>query len=107
MVLQPRRLTRYVNCILVATAALTILGVAACSSKESPTPTTDIVMPDLVGKYWTDAEPQLRSLGWTGFLIKGPDIPVGPEERNRVMTQQPPPGDRIKRDGEITLQFGL
>ena len=23
-------------------------------------------MPDLTGKFWVDAEPRLRALGWTG-----------------------------------------
>src|SRR5699024_10561803 len=35
------------------------------------------VMPDLSGLFWTDAEPQLRALGWTGMLIKGPDVDAG------------------------------
>ncbi len=81
--------------------------VAACSSKESPSPSTDLVLPDLVGKYWYDAEPQLRNLGWTGFLNKGPNILKGPEDRNRIITQRPPSGERIQPDDEITLQFGL
>lgn len=29
------------------------------------------VMPDLSGMFWTDAEPRLRALGWTGSLDKG------------------------------------
>lgn len=32
-------------------------------------------MPNLVGQFWTDAEPTLRALGWTGVLNKGPDVP--------------------------------
>jgi beta-lactam-binding protein with PASTA domain len=97
--------------ILVAlTVVLAVVGVMACSSKdshkESSRPPTDIVMPDLVGMYWMEAEPQLRERGWRGVLVKAPDVPAGPQDRNRVMTQEPPPGEHINRDGQITVQFG-
>ena len=46
------------------------------------------VMPDLAGQFWVDAEPNLRVLGWTGVLIKGPDVTnAGDQNRNRVMSQ--------------------
>ncbi len=64
------------------------------------------VMPDLSGMFWTDAEPQLRALGWTGVLIKGADVPGTDTQRNRVVYQSPAPGTDINRDGNITLKFG-
>jgi beta-lactam-binding protein with PASTA domain len=85
--------------------ALTVIGIVACSSKETTAP-AEVIMPDLVGKYWFDAEPQLRSAGWTGFLIKGPDMPAGPQNRNRVVKQDPAAGERLKPDSAITLRFG-
>lgn len=63
-------------------------------------------MPSVVGKYWTDVEPQLRSTGWTGVLVKAPDVPVAAQDRNRIMVQTPTPGERLTTDTTITLQFG-
>jgi beta-lactam-binding protein with PASTA domain len=92
------------------TAVLIIFSVVACSSDKRSTPTTlappNIVMPNIVGMYWMDAEPKLRSLGWTGAIVKGPDMPAGPGDRNRVLFQSPSPGERVNPHGEITLRFG-
>ena len=64
------------------------------------------VMPDLTGQFWTDAEPRLRALGWTGVLDKGPDVDAGGPMHNKVVYQNPPAGSGINRDGTITLKFG-
>lgn len=64
------------------------------------------VMPDLSGMFWTDAEPRLRALGWTGVLDKGPDVDAGGAQSHRVVYQSPPAGTGVKRDGVITLKFG-
>jgi beta-lactam-binding protein with PASTA domain len=91
-------------------AVLTVFGLVACSSDGRSTPTSpvppNIVMPDIVGMYWPNAEPKLRSLGWIGFLVKGPDMPATPGDRNRVLFQSPSPGERVNRDGAITVRFG-
>jgi beta-lactam-binding protein with PASTA domain/predicted Ser/Thr protein kinase len=63
-------------------------------------------MPDLTGLFWTDAEPQLRALGWTGVLVKGADVPAGDAARNRVVSQSPAAGQGVNNDGNITLKFG-
>ncbi|MFA5707276.1 Stk1 family PASTA domain-containing Ser/Thr kinase [Mycolicibacterium sp.] len=64
-------------------------------------------MPNLVGQFWTDAEPTLRALGWTGVLNKGPDVPnAGDQNRNRVMSQAPSAGQGVNYGGTITLAFG-
>jgi len=63
-------------------------------------------MPDLSGMFWTDAEPRLRALGWTGVLDKGPDVDAGGSQHNRVVYQNPPAGVGVNRDGIITLKFG-
>jgi hypothetical protein len=113
-------LARMTRAILVClTAVLTVIGGVACASDDrsaSPslappnTPTslapTPIVMPDVVGMYWPDAEPKLRSLGWIGSLVKGPDEPASPGDRNRVLFQSPSAGERVNPDGQITLRFG-
>src|SRR5690348_6212440 len=64
------------------------------------------VMPDLSGMFWTDAEPRLRALGWTGFLDKGADVDAGASQSHRVVYQNPPAGAGVNRDGMITLKFG-
>jgi eukaryotic-like serine/threonine-protein kinase len=64
------------------------------------------VMPDLNGQFWTDAEPRLRALGWTGVLDKGPDVDAGGPMHNKVVYQNPPAGSGVNRDGIITLKFG-
>src|SRR5580693_1073252 len=64
------------------------------------------IMPDLSGLYWTDAEPQLRALGWTGVLVKGADVDAGGSQHNRVVSQSPSVGQGVNRDGPITLKFG-
>ncbi len=64
------------------------------------------VMPDLSGMFWTDAEPQLRALGWTGILVKGADVQGSDQQRNRVVYQSPSAGVGINRDANVTLKFG-
>jgi serine/threonine-protein kinase len=64
-------------------------------------------MPNLVGQFWVDAEPNLRVLGWTGVLIKGADVTnAGDQNRNRVMSQSPPAGQGVNFNAAITLTFG-
>jgi serine/threonine-protein kinase len=55
--------------------------------------------------YWTDAEPALRTLGWTGVLSKAPDVQNSPYRRNQIAAQIPAPGQVIAGDAVITLQF--
>jgi serine/threonine-protein kinase len=64
------------------------------------------LMPDLAGLVWTDAEPQLRALGWIGALVKGPDVDAGGSAHNRVVSQSPAAGQGLNKDGTITLRFG-
>ncbi|HXA13061.1 MAG TPA: PASTA domain-containing protein, partial [Mycobacterium sp.] len=64
------------------------------------------LMPDLTGMVWTDAEPQLRALGWTGSLVKGADVPGSDQARNRIVYQSPPALTGVNRDANITLKFG-
>ncbi|WP_431234122.1 PASTA domain-containing protein [Mycolicibacterium psychrotolerans] len=110
---------------LIITAS-TVFFVAACSSAGQPVVATDsaattaapaitrspqarsreaLVMPDLRGMYWADADPALRTLGWTGVLDKGPNLPNTPYARNQIAVQTPAPGQVIASDAVITLQF--
>lgn len=63
------------------------------------------VMPNLVGQFWVDADPVLRALGWTGVLVKGPDVPGSGQRYNAVVTQSPAPGAGVNYSGSITLAF--
>jgi beta-lactam-binding protein with PASTA domain len=100
--------------VAILTPIVMTTGIAACSHSQTSPPLTasspnsrqDIVMPSLLGKYWMNAERELRSLGWTGSLDKGPDIPVEPENRRRIIRQTPSAGEHIKSDDRITIQFG-
>ena len=62
-------------------------------------------MPDLRGQFWTDAEPRLRALGWTGGLDKGADARDSGQRSNAVVTQSPSPGSAVNFDATITLSF--
>ena len=88
--------------ILVGVA---LSGAVAGSAQEASAP-AELVMPSVVGMYWTDAEPQLRAAGWTGFLVKASDVPAAPADRNRIMVQTPTPGEHLDTNATITLQFG-
>jgi serine/threonine-protein kinase len=63
------------------------------------------VMPDLRGMFWTDAEPRLRALGWTGFLDKGADVPNSGQRTNAVVIQSPAAGNSVNFGSTITLNF--
>ncbi|WP_286213442.1 PASTA domain-containing protein [Mycolicibacterium mageritense] len=73
------------------------------SASPAPTP---IVMPNLVGQLSQDALSKLNSLGWTGVIDKGPDVPGDPRQRYRIVVQSPAPGEQLNSDGRIMLQFG-
>ncbi|KRE27280.1 serine/threonine protein kinase [Mycobacterium sp. Soil538] len=63
------------------------------------------VMPDLTGQFWTDAEPRLRALGWTGVLDKGADVQNSGQRTNAIVTQSPTPGSAVNYGSRITLSF--
>ncbi len=63
------------------------------------------VMPDLRGMFWTQAEPRLRALGWTGVLDKGADIRDSGQSTNAVVVQNPAPGTAVTFGSRITLSF--
>ncbi|WP_326548736.1 Stk1 family PASTA domain-containing Ser/Thr kinase [Mycolicibacterium sp. ND9-15] len=63
------------------------------------------LMPDLRGMFWTDAEPRLRALGWTGSLDKGADVRDSGQRTNAVVTQSPSPGSAVNYGSTITLSF--
>jgi serine/threonine-protein kinase len=65
-------------------------------------------MPDLRGKFWTDALPILQNLGWQmgpGNFNKMPDVEGNGAPSASVLVQDPPAGTPIRTDGTITLTF--
>jgi beta-lactam-binding protein with PASTA domain len=62
-------------------------------------------MPNLRGMFWADAEPYLRSLGWTGGLIKAPNAQNSGVPTNGVVTQDPAAGTALRFSDPITLSF--
>jgi serine/threonine-protein kinase len=64
------------------------------------------VMPDVRGGFWTDVEPNLRNAyGWTGPLIRGPDVQNSGQRSNAVVSQSPTAGNPVNKDAPITLAF--
>ncbi|MGB3482769.1 MAG: Stk1 family PASTA domain-containing Ser/Thr kinase [Mycobacterium sp.] len=63
------------------------------------------VMPNLRNQFWVDAEPLLRSLGWTGSLVKLPNAQNSGAPTNGVATQNPGPGERLNFDSSISISF--
>jgi serine/threonine-protein kinase len=64
------------------------------------------VMPDVRGGFWTDVEPNLRNAyGWTGPLIRGPDVQNSGQRSNAVVTQSPTAGTPVTKSDPITLAF--
>jgi eukaryotic-like serine/threonine-protein kinase len=64
------------------------------------------IMPDVRGGFWTDVEPNLRNAyGWTGPLIRGPDVQNSGQRTNAVVTQTPAAGTPVRFDDPITLSF--
>jgi serine/threonine-protein kinase len=82
------------------------------STPGSPSPAppslgrNQFVMPDLTGMLWTDAEPQLRALGWTGNVLGGgTEAPSSDQQRKRIIFQDPAPGGAVNRDASILVVF--
>ncbi|GAY14094.1 PASTA domain-containing protein [Mycobacterium sp. shizuoka-1] len=91
---------------MVATESNTTGAVATIRTPSPSTrPPDSLVMPDLRGMYWVDAERALRTVGWTGVLSKAPDLTNSPYRRNQIAAQVPAPGQIIATDAMITLQF--
>jgi beta-lactam-binding protein with PASTA domain len=62
------------------------------------------VMPNVVGQFYADIEPMLRSLGWTGTCACSIVQNTG-QRSAAVVTQNPPAGAGVNKDASITLAF--
>ncbi|MDT5094648.1 MAG: eukaryotic-like serine/threonine-protein kinase [Mycobacterium sp.] len=64
------------------------------------------VMPNLVGQFWSNAEPTLRALGWTGNLPANPPLVQNSGQPSASVVQQnPQAGTTVNKDATITLSF--
>lgn len=63
-------------------------------------------MPNIMGKFWTDAEPMLYQAGWQGGGLSTEDVPSDGNNRARVVFQDPPAGAGVGYNGPIKLRFG-
>jgi serine/threonine-protein kinase len=62
-------------------------------------------MPNLLGQFWVDAEPLMRSMGWIGGVEKLPDARDSGYPRSAIVTQDPAAGQRAPTDIVLRLQF--
>jgi serine/threonine-protein kinase len=63
-------------------------------------------MPNLVGQFWSNAEPTLRALGWTGNLPANPPLVQNSGQPSASVVQQnPQAGTTVNKDATITLSF--
>lgn len=95
-------------------SAGTVIGINPAAGQDVPVDTAiqiqvsrgnQFIMPNLRGMFWTEAEPYLKSLGWTGNLIKLPNAQNSGVVTNGVVTQSPDPGTAITYGSAITLSF--
>jgi eukaryotic-like serine/threonine-protein kinase len=63
------------------------------------------IMPNLIGQFWDAAYPTLQALGWTGQLVRGPDVQNSGQRFAAVVTQSPSAGTAVNKDAAITLSF--
>ena len=87
-----------------------VIAAAACasetpSSTNTPPSVTSIVVPDLVGLTWPDADRLLRGAGWSGPLVKMPNATGAEQPPGGIIAQDPAPGSSIGSDSPITVQF--
>ena len=92
------------------TATRSSSGTATASSSSSPVTTSKLpqetfVMPNLLGKFWTDSEPLMRAMGWEGAVVKLPNARDTGYPPSAIVKQDPPAGQRVPKDIAIQLQF--
>jgi beta-lactam-binding protein with PASTA domain len=75
------------------------------STSTAQPPQQSIVVPDLVGLMWPDAERLLRGAGWSGAIVKMPNATGAEQSPGGIVAQDPAPGTSIGADSPITVQF--
>jgi serine/threonine-protein kinase len=91
-----------------------VMGTLPPAGTEAPVDTAiqlqvsrgnQFTIPDLRGQFWVDAEPLLRSMGWTGGLNKLSNAQNSGYPTNSVATQSPAPNTAMKFTDSVTLSF--
>jgi serine/threonine-protein kinase len=65
-----------------------------------------IQMPNLEGMSVQQAQNTLQKLGWTGPLEQSQVSTGDPNEVNKVVGQDPPPGEPLSKDQKVKIQVG-
>ncbi|WP_372517235.1 PASTA domain-containing protein [Mycobacterium hackensackense] len=77
---------------------------APTAASSAPAPSL-LVMPNVTGMRWGDVDRSLRSIGWSGTLVKGPDVNDERYPAGAVASQSPAPGEHLGTTAPITLHF--
>ncbi|WP_409371403.1 PASTA domain-containing protein [Mycolicibacterium murale] len=99
--------------------AVTVLVLTVgCAGGRTPAPASapasagpvapDLVlfaMPDITGMFWAEAEQVLGAAGWSGSVVKEPDVAAGEYSANQIAFQSPAPGQPVEATTKITVRF--
>ena len=102
--------------VLLALVMLIAGAAQACSSSDGPPQAVPaktsapavasvLVMPNVTGMQWDDVDRSLRSIGWSGTLVKGADVNDARYPAGAVASQSPAPGEHLGTADPITLHF--
>ena len=97
-----RRLAATAGIAGLCAASVGACGVTIVGQADMP---ASFVMPDLVGRTWSEAEPTLCSLGWSGVLDVAPAVRGSGLPDNVIATESPTVGQRVANDERITVAF--
>ncbi|WP_425434602.1 PASTA domain-containing protein [Lentzea xinjiangensis] len=67
-------------------------------------------MPDLTGLTQREAETKLKALGWNGNLNVEEQQVTNPQQKDKVLTQNPAKGQQITKGSTVTItvaKFGI
>lgn len=59
----------------------------------------------LTGLFWAEAEQVLGATGWSGSVVKEPDVAAGEYSANQIAFQSPAPGQPVEATTKITVRF--
>jgi beta-lactam-binding protein with PASTA domain len=99
--------------------AVTVLVLTVgCAGERTPAPASapasvgpaapdpvSFAMPDITGMFWAEAEQVLGAAGWSGSLVKEPDVAAGEYSANQIAVQSPAPGQLVEATTRIAVRF--
>ncbi|MCV7358143.1 PASTA domain-containing protein [Mycolicibacterium fluoranthenivorans] len=113
---QPRTAGAVLRAALLPLVLLIAGAAQACSSSDGPPQAVPaktsapavgsiLLMPNVTGMQWADVDRSLRSVGWSGTLVKGPDVNDARYPAGVVASQSPAPGEHLGTTDPITVHF--